>query len=91
MELTPEKPLFHCKVKYIGSAEPTRKVQGIEAVQEPLRSVYGCVDNDIDKSVRAMGTGRQTDEVQVDPDLRAPDLSLKDSKCQKTALTIPFP
>jgi len=49
MELTSDKPLFHCKVKYIGSAEPTRKVQGIEAVQEPLRSVYGCVDNDIDK------------------------------------------
>ena len=64
MELTSDKPLFHCKVKYIGSAEPTRKVQGIEAVQEPLRSVYGCVDNDIDKLVSGeenKETDRRTD------------------------------
>ena len=49
MEGVTEKVLFNCRVKYIGTSEPTRKVQGVEAVQEPLRSVYGYIDNDIDK------------------------------------------
>jgi hypothetical protein len=44
-----EKPLFSCRVKYIGTSEPTEKVQGVEAVQEPLKNVYGCLDNDINK------------------------------------------
>lgn len=38
------KPLFQCRVLYIGSAVPLEKAKGIEAIQQPLRERYQVDD-----------------------------------------------